>query len=219
MTTPEIAVTYLDARQRIDGLVRPRSDAELARPVPTCPGWSARDLLGHLAGIVTWAAQGRLSGVPSDEDTAAQVAELADVPTTELLDAWADAAPAFAEGAAALGIWPAAIDVVTHEHDLRLALGLPGDRDTDGVRLLAEVLLDWWSPSRPVEVVLGDRTARAGPTQGVPIRWRSDHFEVFRARMGRRSRAQLAALDWSEPPGALLDELTVFPPSVDDVAE
>jgi hypothetical protein len=70
-----------------------------------------------------------------------------------------------------------------------------------------------------VEVVTADRTVRRGPEDEEPVRWTSTDFEVVRARMGRRSRSQLAAMDWSADPGGLLDELTVFPPAATDLDE
>lgn len=219
MPTPQIASTYLAAHQRIDDLVRRLDDDVLARPVQACPGWTVRSVVSHLAATPEWAAAGRLSGLPTDDDTAAQVAELADVAMPEVLDRWAASAPAFAEMAAAGDVWPAVIDVVTHEHDIRHALAQPGARDSEAVALLAGVLLRWWSPTRAVEVVTADRTVRRGPEDEEPVRWTSTDFEVVRARMGRRSRSQLAAMDWSADPGGLLDELTVFPPAATDLDE
>lgn len=219
MATPEIATTYLGAQRRIDGLVRPLGAADLGRAVPACPGWTVHATVSHLAGNVAWAAAGRLRGLPSDDDTAEQVAELAGVPTTEVLDRWAEGAPGFAELAAAADLWPAAIDAVTHEHDIRHALGRPGEREGDAVRLLADLLLTWWKPSRPVEVVTPDRTWRCGPPEGGALRWSTTPFEVLRARMGRRSRAQIAAMAWSDDPGDVLDGLTVFAPAAEDIDE
>lgn len=219
MPSPEIATIYLEARGRIVDLVRGLDDEDLTTPVAACPGWSVRDVVGHLAGTVVWATEGRLSGVPSDEDTAAQVAEMADVPLPDLLDRWAALAPGFAEVVAELDVWPAAIDVVTHEHDIRQALDAPGARDVDGIARLADQLLRWWRPGRPVAVVRGERAVRVGPDEGEVLEWRTDDFELVRARMGRRSRAQLAAMAWSQDPGSLLDELTVFPPADADLVE
>lgn len=219
MATPEIATIYLDAHRRIDALVRDLDDAQLTAPVAACPGWGVGDVVRHLAATVAWAAEGRLRGLPTDEDTAAQVAELADVPVDEVLDRWAEGAPGFAQLVADADIWPGAIDVVTHEHDIRQAVGRPGARDVDAVRVLADLLLRWWSPSRPVEVITEGQVVRVGPTDGDPVRWRTDDFEVLRARLGRRSREQLAQLDWSADPGPLLDELTVFPPADADIVE
>lgn len=219
MSTPEIAAIYLDAQQRIDALVRDLDDAQLAASVAACPGWAVGDVVRHLAATVAWAAEGRLQGLPTDEDTATQVAELADVPVDEVLDRWAEGAPEFAQLLADAAIWPGAIDVVTHEHDIRQAVGRPGARDVDGVRVLATLLLRWWSPSWPVEVATEGQVVRVGSAHGEAIRWRTDDFEVLRARLGRRSRAQLAQLDWSADPGPLLDELTVFPPAASDIVE
>jgi len=214
---PEIADIYLAARDRIDGLVRHLDEAGLATPVAACPGWTVRDVVGHLAASVAWAAEGRMSGPPTDEQTAQQVAEVADVPLAELLDRWAEGAPPFAAVVAELGIWPAAIDVVSHEHDIRHALDRPGARDDEAVRTLADVLVKGWRPSRPVEVVRGDRRRRVGPDDGDAVTWRTDDFEVLRARLGRRSRAQLAAMDWSTDPGPVLEELPVFGPTAVDI--
>jgi hypothetical protein len=44
-------------------------------------------------------------------------------------------------------------------------------------------------------------------------------FEAFRWRLGRRSRAQLAAMEWSADPTAVLDHLVVFGPAARDVIE
>lgn len=219
MPTPEIATIYLAARQRIDDLVRPLGPDDLRRPVPSCPGWTVHGTVSHLAATPEWAAAGRLRGLPSDEDTAEQVAERAEIPTPAVLDRWAASAPAFAEMVAAADIWPAAIDVITHEHDIRHGLGRPGERDSESVRQLAELLVRGWTPSRPVEVATPSRTVRCGPAEGEAIRWNSTDFEVLRARLGRRSRAQLAAMDWSQDPGALLDELAVFTPAEADIDE
>lgn len=219
MSTPEIATTYLAARQRIDDLVRPLDDADLGRPVPTCPGWTVHAVISHLAALPEWAAAGRIRGLPTDEDTAAQVAEFADVPTRDVLDRWAASAPAFAEVVSGADIWPPAIDAVSHEHDIRHALGRPGDRETDAVRLLAAVSLRSWNPSRAVEVVTPSGTLRRGPDGHAPIRWTSTDFEVLRARLGRRSRSQLSSMEWSDEPGPLVDELPVFPPAEVDVDE
>lgn len=219
MPEPEIATTYLAARQRIDDLVRPLGADALARTVPACPAWTVHGVVSHLAAIPEWAAAGRIRGIPTDEDTATQVAELADVATADVLDRWAASAPAFAELVASVGIWPPALDVISHEHDIRHALGRPGDQGSGAVRLLAELVLRSWSPSRPVEVVTPDRTVRCGPEHGELIRWTSTDFEVFRARLGRRSRAQMEAMDWSQDPGGLLDELTMFSPAAVDIDE
>ena len=39
-------------------------DAELEAPVPSCPGWSVRDLVVHLGGVHQWAAHAVVEGNP-----------------------------------------------------------------------------------------------------------------------------------------------------------
>lgn len=222
MATPEIASVYLSARERIDELVRGSSPAEASTPTPTCPGWTVHGMVAHLVGTVDWVAAGRLQGLPSDEDTATQIAERADVPIDELLDTWASTAPTFAQQMAELGIWPAAIDALTHEHDLRHALGRPGERTHDDVRTVGRLLLSSWRPDRPVEVTTEGETVQVGPSPQdgeQPLALRTTWFEILRWRMGRRSRDQLAAMDWSGDPTPVLDAAVVFGPSAHDIDE
>jgi uncharacterized protein (TIGR03083 family) len=43
------------------------SDADLDAPVPSCPGWSLRDLATHLGGVHQWAAHCVLEGNPKSQ--------------------------------------------------------------------------------------------------------------------------------------------------------
>ena len=52
-----------------------------------------------------------------------------------------------------------------------------------------------------------------------PVTLTTDSFTWFRLRMGRRTRAQVAAMDWSSEPGAMLDRLFVFGPTDDAVED
>ncbi|WP_133176525.1 maleylpyruvate isomerase family mycothiol-dependent enzyme [Nocardioides currus] len=47
--------------ERFGDIVR---DAEVDAPVPSCPGWSLRDLVVHLGGVHQWAAHAVLDGNP-----------------------------------------------------------------------------------------------------------------------------------------------------------
>ena len=64
-----------------------------------------------------------------------------------------------------------------------------------------------------------DAEYRAGPPNGTELRLATSRFEAFRWRMGRRSRAQLAGLNWSGDPSPVLDHLTFFGPSAADIIE
>jgi hypothetical protein len=136
---------------------------------------------------------------------------------------WATIGPAFEELLSGVRVWPAALDVLTHEQDIRGAIGEPGARDVLGIRLGASYLVD--GLQSPVGLIIHvddvahaiDAGGEAGPAE--PLELRTTSFEAFRFRLGRRSRPQLAALDWSADPAPLLDHLVIFGPSPLDILE
>lgn len=66
---------------------------------------------------------------------------------------------------------------------------------------------------------LQDTEYRSGPENGAEIHLRTTRFEALRWRTGRRSRAQLAAMDWSNDPTPVLDHLCMFGPAKTDIVE
>jgi hypothetical protein len=73
------------------------------------------------------------------------------------------------------------MDAVTHEHDLRHALGAPGERDSMAVRAGLAWLMSWCTRTSPA-------TASAIAAVGAA------DFDVLRSLTGRRSAAQMVAL-------------------------
>jgi len=213
-----LAELYRDTRVRLCALVSGLDDAAHSIAVPACPGWAVRDVIAHLTAVVEDALAGRLAGVPDEEFTAGQIARMADVPVAEMLDRWAAGAPQFEDAIQAFEIWPAVIDVATHEQDIRGAVGQQGARDCAAIARCTPILLDWLAP--PVKVLIGaeDAAQEAGSGDG-ELTLSTTRYEAFRFRMGRRSRAQLAAMNWSGDPTAVLGELTVFGPSLTDIVE
>jgi hypothetical protein len=99
-----------------------------------------------------------------------------------------------------------------------------GARHTVVVRVGAERLLTWLQPPIPLRVVVEDAEYRVGPArdgegEGEIVVLTTDRFEAFRWRMGRRSRAQLANLQWTGDPTPILDHLVVFGPAPTDIYE
>jgi uncharacterized protein (TIGR03083 family) len=216
---PTLAQLYGQTQVRVVSLVVELDEQQVVAPVPACPGWRVRDVVAHLTAVGEDVLEGRLTGPPSDEQTAAQVARFADRPLSEVLSRWRELTPQFGEAIDAFGVWPAVLDVATHEHDIRGAVGAPGARDVDAVRLGADRLLTWMQPPVPLRVEVEDEAYDLGPEGEATIVLRTGRFEALRWRMGRRSRAQLAALDWSGDPAPVLDHLVVFGPSPADIAE
>ena len=230
MAEPALSQLYGDSRARVLALVSGLEEPGLAAPVPACPGWRVRDVVAHLTAVGEDVLEGRLTGPPTEEQAAAQVARFVGRPFPEALARWDELAPRFASAIDAFEVWPAVLDVATHEQDIRGALAAPGARDSDVVRLGSDRLLRWLQPPVPLRVVVEDGAYDLGPArprslsapgQGPTTRScsRTRRFEAFRWRMGRRSRRQLADLDWTGDPSPLLDHLVVFGPAATDIRE
>ena len=113
-------------------LGRELTDAEAEFVVPACPDWTVREVFAHQAGVAADVLGGRLDGVATDPWTERQVAERADRSLTEILDEWEADTPRLVEAMAPFGddIDPRmVIDLWTHDHDVRGAVGRSGVRD------------------------------------------------------------------------------------------
>jgi hypothetical protein len=191
-----------------------------ATGVPACDGCASHYVVAHAAAVAEDAAAGRITGIPSDEHNAGQVARLAAVGAGDLLELWDASAAQFEEIVGAFRVWPAVIDVASHEQDIRGAIGRPGARDCDAIRHGVAHLLAILSVPVPLRVVLEDGEHLVGPdSDAAVLTLATTRFETFRWRMGRRSRAQLAGLRWSGDPTPVLDHLCFLGPARRDILE
>ncbi len=202
-----MGAAYADGRRRVTDLLRSTDDLEATgrTPVPACPGWTVADVVGHLTGICADVLAGNMDGVATEPWTDTQVAARRPTPLDDVLAEWSEIAPKVESLAGGFGEaggqWVG--DFVTHEHDVRGALGRPGARDSDAVR----VGLGFMVPGYLAAV-----SQRSLPTLAVVVddeRWTSDEtsppaatlaappFEVMRSLTGRRSADQVRALPWA----------------------
>ena len=125
-----------------------------------------------------------MEGVTTEAWTQAQVDRHHDHSLAELADIWESQIESFD---AVLPHIPSPVnsqmvmDAVTHEHDIRHALGQPGARDSSAVR----VGLGWLLDAAGDESGLVSRLGRSG----------LDDFDLLRVLSGRRSVEQIAQLD------------------------
>lgn len=179
-----------------------------------------------MTGVASDVITGRLTGIPSESQTAAQVADRAGTPTSVVLREWERSASQL-EALMAKGgrsNLPPVADVVVHEQDIRGALGLPGNRDTTLIDLVTAPVARLWESKidsaglAPVVVTDGERVLYG--TAEAPVQMRTSRFEFFRAAYGRRSRAQIARrFSGTDDPGAYVDLLCVFGPAESDLVE
>jgi hypothetical protein len=100
------------------------------------------------------------------------------------------------------------------------ALSRPGARDCALVRTAARLLIEEFAGDATIVADLDDDVARSHPGTGGEHHLRATPFEVFRFRLGRRSRQQVAELDWTPvPDDALLDSLFIFEPATAALVE
>lgn len=210
---------YRAGRERITLLLAGADDATWSTPVPACPGWTVAGVVSHMLGTVEDALAGRLAGPPGEEMTAVQVARHAGDAGSDLLERWTELAPPFEEVLTAGGIFPAALDVLSHEQDVRQAIGRPGSRDLPVMaecahRLVAGLEGPWvWQvrfPDGAVVTSTGD-----GPRHVLA----TTAFEVLRLRLGRRTEAEVRALAWEPGPPDDLSPLFVFGPRTESLHE
>ncbi|MDJ0767677.1 MAG: maleylpyruvate isomerase N-terminal domain-containing protein [Ilumatobacter sp.] len=216
----DIATLYVTAQRSFCELFASLDDGERALPVPCNPLWSVRDVLSHVAGIADDVVEGRVEGAATDPWTAVQVERWRGTDWRALVDQWSDQAPMVGSMLAAIEERRPPLDCHSHEHDVRHAVGRAGNQDSDLIRWMS-TLFDDSSVGRSVEVHFADgaTTVIDGDDPAIELR-NISRFEFVRSRLGRRSRAQVAAYAWSEAPHhALLDEWFVFGPASDDIDE
>jgi uncharacterized protein (TIGR03083 family) len=214
-----VARIYQDTKDRVTSLVTGLDEAALGVAVTACPGWSVRDVVAHLAATADDVGRGRLTGAPTDDETAAQIARFDGAQLSDIIAAWTDAAAHLDHLAESRGFEPPVGDVTSHEHDLRAALGRPGARDSAAVHYSSDRLLTNLRAPVPLQVTVEDAQYRSGPEDGAELVLHTTRFEALRWRTGRRSRAQLAAMDWSADPAPVLDHLYMFGPADIDIDE
>ncbi len=214
---------YADTRDRLLALVRPLSAEEAARPVPLTSGWTIAAVAAHVCGLNADVAAGMREGLGTDERTAHQVAIRAGRSVDEVCDEWLGHAPAMER---AIGDDPffgrrLAADLVVHLHDVEHALGRSVDPDDEatrsGARTYAARTPDRLAAVAHIAVTIelsdGSRFAptdqRFGPEALI---LRAAPYDFLRSVTGRRSRRQVAALDWSGDPTAVLDHLCPYGP-------
>ncbi|MEE9415383.1 MAG: maleylpyruvate isomerase family mycothiol-dependent enzyme [Acidimicrobiales bacterium] len=193
--------------------------------VPTCPEWTPTDVLAHVVGIGADFKADRREGSGGDDWTAAQVESRKGMSVDDLLAEWVDLSDFLDEFFAAEPDLALALvaDLVTHEHDIRLAIAHPGNRVGPEVTISAERyadrFLDRVAKSELTEaavVVDGDRRG-SGDAEVVLS---GSAFDLLRAMTGRRSRAQVGAMNWDGDPAEHIEMISSYgPPSAFDIDE
>lgn len=229
----ELVEQYRRSRQRIADLAVAIDSARASQRVAACPEWTVVQLLAHVVGLATEISRGNMPGVDSQAWVDAIVADRSSASVGDLMEEWAESAPVFEAAAtdnARLAV-PLSYDLVVHEHDLRHALGTPGERDDPGI------LTSMWVGALLLDGDLKKNAAGAlrleagghewlcgeGETR-LSLRldessWPNPVWEMLRLTGSRRSLAQLSRYPWQGDFEALASSMFHMDLPVDDIDE
>jgi uncharacterized protein (TIGR03083 family) len=241
------AAAYQQAQQSLSALLRGCDAAALDTLVPACPLWSVADVARHLSGVAAdvvagtmpadlnpvemWqTAEGAEAGnaytdnhVQSRRGVAiGEVLAEWEATTVDLLRILRREVPA-PQPLAYLEVVPVS-DIAVHLQDVRGALGQPGDRESDALKLgLAAYAIGagmrLGSRGLPaLRIRYDDRERVVGVGEPVAT-WSGDRFEIFRALAGRRSRAQILAMDWDGEGTVFAPVIPAYGERADDLVE
>lgn len=107
-----------------------------------------RDVVSHLTAVARDWADGRLTGAPTDEETAEHIRRFGGLSESELLEAWSDTTDHLHRVAETTGREPPLGDI-----------GEPGARDAESVMWTADRLLTMLAPPVPLRVAVEDQRA------------------------------------------------------------
>lgn len=183
VSTDQVAVSYIALRARVIDLLRSTPESSGNIVVPCTPAWTVRQLAAHLVGVPEDILAGRMEGVASDAWTQAQVERFGDLTLTELADLFEASAPqidAILHHIPQPGISQFVMDAVTHEQDMRSALGVPGGRDSKAVEVGVGFFLNLIEVSDPPLFTELTNTSASS-------------WDVLRSLTGRRTVEQMNA--------------------------
>jgi len=184
VSTDQVAVSYIALRARVIDLLRSSPESSGNIVVPCTPAWTVRQLSAHLVGVPEDILAGRMEGVASDAWTQAQVERFGHLTLSELSDLFEASAPKID---AIIHNFPQPIisqfvmDAVTHEQDMRSALGAPGGRDSKAVEVGVGFFLNLFEDTDP-------------PLFNALLNTSVSRWNVLRSLTGRRTVEQMNSL-------------------------
>jgi uncharacterized protein (TIGR03083 family) len=214
-----------DAYERAHHRIYSLLDASSAPvEVPTCPGWTVKDVVAHLAGFFSAYRSGDPKEAFSPDWGDREVRARQDRSLQECLAEWSDSL----ENPGDLfesHLGPVAVsDVLAHEQDIRTALQQPGASDDENIVSAIEMGLSFVDKKAEaaglpsLRVVTDEVDKKIG--QGEPAATlRTSTFELFRALHGRRTIDQVRALDWDGDPDPWMSVFFLFGPADQQVEE
>jgi hypothetical protein len=177
-----------------------------------------RELLAHFVGCPIDLAAANVDGAGSESWTQGHVDARSEATIGDLLAEWRGAAPAIDKAIRGGAVpVPITLDVLTHESDLRGAIGAPRTPEPRAIRFVIDgfgeraVTVAAKRGLPPLELRAIDSEWSVGEAGGGSAA--ASEYEWSRALAGRRSQRQVLAFNWSGGDGSeYLDVLSPFGP-------
>ena len=217
---PAHHVLYRESQGRILSLV---NTSNANQPVEACPGWTVRDTIAHLLGVLTDFSAGKLEEASADSWSDGHIERVRNRTLADISTEWhvrANTTPGVFQKLGAVLV----ADLVTHEFDIKQALGNVQGRDLPVVRTTALFYLEaldavWRQEGIPPLRILTESNhldiGGENPATSVEMSW----WEIGRVVSGRRSIDQVKHLTWSGDASPWLDHLFAFGPRETDLNE
>lgn len=244
----DLAAAYADTKAHLLAAIGPPGTSAWDTPVPATPEWDVLDVVAHVTGLAADAAHGDMPtdlnlleqfrdadvAAARDDYAGGQVLRRREMRPEEVVAEW-DAAertvvdrlrlPAGQEGSFPFGFDAVLVtDLCVHADDVAIALGRPPQRDSAVSRVAVAGYcfgVDYriralGLPALVLRYDGREKTLGEGP---VAATLTVDRWELLRVLAGRRSRAQIAGLDWSGDPEAYLPLLPAYGERDTDLVE
>ena len=209
------AQAYERAHQRILPLLNQKTQHV---EVPTCPGWTVKDVVAHLASFFPVARSGDPKEAFGPGWGDEEVKARSDLSLEECISEWNKHLESSGDIFESHLGGVAVSDVLAHEQDIRTALDEPGGMDDENIVPAVEMALSFLeqklkSAGLPaMRVVTDDIDRQVG--EGEPqATLRASTFELFRAIQGRRTPDQVREMDWDGDPGPWMEAFFIFGPT------
>jgi uncharacterized protein (TIGR03083 family) len=185
-----------------------------------------RDVISHLAGNVSDVLDHR-DGIATTARNASQIEERSGRSVEEVLAEWQERAPAFVR---ALPRFPglsgqlAVADLVTHDLDVRGAVGRPPRPEGPAFDLALQSLIDAMDhrlerKELPALTLLAGGSRRTAGRRDPAAQVEAPPFELPRALAGRRSARQVSNFKWEGSPEPYLPVFSIYPMPHSDILE
>lgn len=241
----DMSLAYTEVQERLCTVLEDLNEARADTPVPACPEWSVRDVVAHHCGLVVDVVrentpeffgsfnlldQWRDESVARARDdlTGRQVAEREGHSLGSLINEWREATVAllpimrgeqsFPEQVPSIFSGVLINDVVVHEGDIRIAIGL--DQAPAGAALSVALRgygfsLDYRIKTlglAPLVLAYDGKTLQFGGEGDPGAKVSATRFDLVRTLASRRTAAEITSLDWSGNPEPYVPILPEYGP-------